>query len=246
MDGKISPHRIARIIETYHPDIVALQEIDLGRARSRGHDQARMIAEELQMQVCFCPTVTRGSELYGHALLSRHPIEVLCNGPLCGDSDSLRREPRGALLVRTGPPDGQVYVLNTHFGLARPERAAQMTDLLGKKWLGGLALDHPLMVCGDFNMLPGSVPYRALAARLQDVQRSMKNFRPRKTFSVAVPFGRIDHIFVSSHFSVTKVLVPQTRLTRVASDHLPLIADLTLKKASYSQETKLRSEAVVN
>ena len=246
MDGKISPHRIARVIALNHPDIVALQEIDLGRVRSRGHDQAKMIAEEMHMHVAFCPTVTRGNELYGHALLSRFPIEVCCAGLLCGGPAPVSCEPRGALLARTGPPEAPIYILNTHFGLGRLERASQASDLLGNKWLGAIGLDQPLIVCGDFNMLPGSLPYRTLASRLKDVQLALKNHRPQKTFSARMPFGRIDHIFVSSHFEVSKVMAPHNSLTKVASDHLPLIADLSLRTGAYPRELVSSAETAMS
>jgi endonuclease/exonuclease/phosphatase family metal-dependent hydrolase len=74
MDGRVSPRRIARVIKAQQLDVVALQELDLGRRRSRAEDQAAIIARELGMHVVFCPTVTRGEEHYGHALLSRHPL----------------------------------------------------------------------------------------------------------------------------------------------------------------------------
>jgi len=245
MDGKISPHRIARVIELFDADIVALQEIDLGRARSRWHDQAKMIAEELHMEVSFCPTVVRGSELYGHALLSRFPLEVIRTGGLAGGPKALRCEPRGALLARVDLCGSSFYALNTHFGLRRFERAAQVSDLLGAKWLGAVTLDEPLVVCGDFNTVPGSVPYRALAARLHDVQLRMKRLRPMNTFAALFPFSRIDHIFVSRHFEVEKVQVPQNNLTRVASDHLPLIADLRLRTEEARRSAAPLTETIV-
>jgi endonuclease/exonuclease/phosphatase family metal-dependent hydrolase len=83
-------------------------------------------------------------------------------------------------------------------------------------------------------MMPGSVPYRALAARLHDVQLRVHNNRPMNTFAALFPFSRIDHIFVSRHFEVEKVRVPQNSLTRVASDHLPLVADLRLRTEEHS------------
>jgi endonuclease/exonuclease/phosphatase family metal-dependent hydrolase len=61
---------------------------------------------------------------------------------------------------------------------------------------------------------------------LRDVQRGTDGAAPRNTFTSFHPFARIDHIFVSRHFVPSVVLVPRTDLTRVASDHLPLIADL--------------------
>src|SRR5689334_13841828 len=45
MDGAISHERIAEVIERYNPDVVALQELDLGRERSGRLDQTRSIAE---------------------------------------------------------------------------------------------------------------------------------------------------------------------------------------------------------
>jgi len=246
MDGKISPHRIAQVVELFDADIVALQEIDLGRARTRWHDQAKMVAEELHMAASFCPTVVRGRERYGHALLSRFPMEVMRTGLLSSGSGSARSEPRGALLARIDLNGMIFFVLNTHFGLRRLERAAQVADLMGPKWLGGIALDQPLIVCGDFNMVPGSVPYRALAARLHDVQLRVRDFQPLNTFAALLPFSRIDHIFVSRQFLVEKVQVPQNNLTRVASDHLPLIAELRLKKTEAHLASSAPKEAEVS
>jgi len=136
-----------------------------------------MIAAELHMEASFCPTVVRGSELYGHALLSRFPPGGGPHRRPPGRSQIAAFEPRGALLARVAVGATTFHVLNTHFGLRRFERAAQVSDLLGAQWLGAVALNEPLIVCGDFNMVPGSVPYRALAARLHDVQLRVSNFR---------------------------------------------------------------------
>jgi endonuclease/exonuclease/phosphatase family metal-dependent hydrolase len=38
--------------------------------------------------------------------------------------------------------------------------------------------------------------------------------------------ARIDHIFVGRRLDVIHVEVPATHLTRTASDHLPLLADI--------------------
>jgi endonuclease/exonuclease/phosphatase family metal-dependent hydrolase len=119
--------------------------------------------------------------------------------------------------------------MNTHFGLRRLERLAQAADLLDRNWIGGLHEDEPLILCGDFNMFPYSQPYRALTNRLRDVQGSLRHLPPQNTFSTLHPFARIDHIFVSRQFVPRHFLVPRNHLTRVASDHLPLIADLSFQ-----------------
>jgi len=229
MDGKISPSRIARVIEMHDPDIVALQEIDLGRVRSRGHDQARMIADELGFHFSFCPTVVRGKELYGHALLTRFPVEVVKTGLLNGGPNPRSKEPRGAIWAKVELNGIGLHIVNTHFGLGRQERVLQAADLLGDNWIGKISPDDCLILCGDFNSFPDSLPYQAISSRFRDAQMLMKNFRPQKTFAALYPFTRIDHIFVSPQFEVEKIQVPKNNLTRIASDHLPLIADLSVK-----------------
>jgi endonuclease/exonuclease/phosphatase family metal-dependent hydrolase len=226
MDGRISPRRVARVIDRYHPDLVALQEVDLGRARSHGHDQARLIADELGMHREFCPTVVENGEQYGNALLSAYPVEVMRKDILASGGQPPGIQPRGALWVRLHLGRRRLNLINTHFGLRRSERCAQATDIVGDGWLGAVGKDEPVILCGDFNMFPKSLPYRTLTARLRDVQGSIPEFTPRKTFSSIRPMVRIDHIFVSPHFLPVGVIVPRNHLTRVASDHLPLVADL--------------------
>jgi endonuclease/exonuclease/phosphatase family metal-dependent hydrolase len=229
MDGRISPQRIASVIDRYNPDLVALQELDFGRVRSQRHDQPRLIAEELGMHVSFCPTVVDQDEQYGHALLSHFPMKVIRTEILRSGAQTLHIEPRGALWVKLEVDGFQVHLMNTHFGLRRHERLAQVADLLDRNWIGAIGEEEPLIVCGDFNMFPGSEPYRALSRRLRDVQRIIEKFSPLNTFTTVQPFARIDHIFVSQHFIPTSVVVPRNHLTRVASDHLPLISDLVFR-----------------
>jgi endonuclease/exonuclease/phosphatase family metal-dependent hydrolase len=226
MDGRISPTRIARIIEQYDPDIVALQELDFGRVRSQRHDQPRLIAEALGMHVRFCPTLINHEEQYGHALLSHRPMALVRTEILGRDLPLRPAEPRGALWVRVDLDGQTLHLMNTHFGLRRRERTEQARELLGPGWIGEIAKDEPLIVCGDFNMFPGSAPHRALCRRLVDVQGEAVSGRARNTFSTLHPMVRIDHIFVSAHFVPQQVLVPRNELTRVASDHLPVIVDL--------------------
>lgn len=228
MDGRVSPRRVARVIRGERPDIVALQEVDLGRRRSRLEDQAAIIARELGLQIVFCPTVTRGEEHYGHALLSRYPIEVVKRARLPHDPAGWWREPRAAMWARVDVGGCSINVITTHLGLGPRERSLQVKALLGDEWIGAIPTDEPVLLCGDFNALPGSEPYRLAAARLRDVQFAGDGHRPLGTFSSWQPLVRLDHIFATSHFERKRVVVVRTDLTRVASDHLPLVADLRL------------------
>jgi endonuclease/exonuclease/phosphatase family metal-dependent hydrolase len=232
VDGRVSPRRVARVIAAQAPDIVALQEIDLGRRRSRAEDQAAIIAKQLGMHLVFCPTLTRGEEHYGHALLSRWPIEVVKRALLPHDPKGWWKEPRSALWARVLVGGERINLVTTHLGLGPYERWLQMQMLLSDHWLGGLADDELVLLCGDFNLTPGSRPYGLAAARLRDVQVAHPTHRPLSTFSSLRPFVRLDHIFISKRFTVERVFVPRNALTRVASDHLPLIADLVFVPAA--------------
>jgi endonuclease/exonuclease/phosphatase family metal-dependent hydrolase len=240
MDGRVSPRRVARVIAAEAPDLVALQEIDLGRRRSRAEDQAALIAHELGMHVVFCPTVTRGEEHYGHALLSRWPIEVVKRALLPHDPKSWFKEPRSALWARVMVGSTTVNVVTTHLGLGIRERQFQMRALLSPEWLGRISEGEPIILCGDFNLAPGSVPYRMAAARFRDAQAAAAGHRPLNTFSSLQPFMRLDHIFISPRLAVEHVSVPRTQLTRVASDHLPLVSDLSFVPAAVETPTHMQ------
>jgi len=238
MDGRVSPRRVARVIAAQATDLVALQELDLGRRRSRAEDQAAMIARHLGMHVVFCPTVTRGTEHYGHALLSRWPIEIVKRAMLPHDPRGWWKEPRAALWARVLVNGTAVHVVTTHLGLGRFERVLQMRMLLSDEWLGRIPETEPILLCGDFNLTPGSPPYRLAAARLRDVQAARAGHRPLSTFSSLRPFIRLDHIFLSKRFEVQHVFVPRNELTRVASDHLPLVADLAFSPAAVATPSR--------
>lgn len=227
-DGRVSPRRIARVLAGHAPDIVALQELDLGRRRSRAEDQAAMIARELGLHVVFCPTVTHGTEHYGHAMLSRWPIEVARRAFLPADRHSWWKEPRAALWARVHIGPRVVNVITTHLGLGRHERWLQMQALLGPEWIGAIPSDEPIVICGDFNLVPGSRPYGLLAQRLVDAQAARNGHRPLSTFTSVHPFTRLDHVFISPQLEAEQILVPRNHLTRFASDHLPLVVDLKL------------------
>jgi endonuclease/exonuclease/phosphatase family metal-dependent hydrolase len=113
--------------------------------------------------------------------------------------------------------------------LSSGERLLQVDELLSGEWLAHGGDDEPLLLCGDFNMLPRSAAYRRVCDRLRDAQVAADGRRPAATWSSAYPLGRVDHVFISSHFDVVTVEVRRTQLARVASDHLPLLVELRLQ-----------------
>ena len=151
MDGRQSPHRVAEVIASSKPDIVALQELDVGRPRSRWVDQPRLIGRILEMQFHFFSTVRIAPGDYGTAILSRWPMRPKRTALLPVLSDR-RVENRGALWVVIDADGRDLHVVNTHLGLTRGERRLQAEALLGPEWLSHPDCREPRILCGDFNM----------------------------------------------------------------------------------------------
>jgi endonuclease/exonuclease/phosphatase family metal-dependent hydrolase len=228
LDRRLSPERIARVIARHAPDIVALQEIDVGRSRTGHLDQARAIADALEMTLEFHPTVSVADEQFGDAVLSPHPLRRVHAGPLPG----IGLEPRGAIWVEVDvPDDGEgatraVQLINTHLSLHPRERAMATSALLGPDWLGHPLAQHDIVLCGDFNALSWFPSLRRLGRRLTDAQTGLDGHRPRRTWFGRFPIGRIDHVLIDPDWTVTHVEVPNDTRARIASDHRPVVVDI--------------------
>jgi endonuclease/exonuclease/phosphatase family metal-dependent hydrolase len=225
--GRICHEETAVAIGSLKPDLVALQEVDNGVPRTGQTDQARFLAKQTGMIPAFCPTVTHPRGHYGIAVLSRYSPAP----PRCGRLPVMAPfnfQQRGIVHLTVRVADRKLHLFNTHLSLFGLERRRQIAALLGKHWIGSVPAEEPVIVCGDLNTGPRSPVYRRLARILQDVQTSLRPSRTWPTFSSRRPLFRLDHIFVSPHFSVRAVNVPRHEPFPTVSDHLPLVAELTL------------------
>ena len=220
LDFQRSEKRIADVIRSFDPDIVALQELDLGRRRSGSVDQAKIIAEELGFDRFFFPVMRRAEEHYGDAILSRWPMQRKITMELPSEKAFLFRENRGAQRAEIATPSGRLNVVNTHFGLGAAERLEQAGALI--KWIGEIPEKEPTILLGDFNSFPSSPAYRVLAGAMRDASRAhgQKN---RPTFPTFLPMFALDYIFVNLACEVLGVSVGASAAARLASDHFPLL-----------------------
>lgn len=229
VDGRLDVGRIAAVIAQARPDVVALQELDVGRARTGGVDQAHAIAHKLGMSFHFHAALQVEEERYGDAILTAEPLTVVKAGPLPGSTTIRGLEPRGALWVKLTLDGRTVQIVNTHFGLVPHEQRAQAVALAGPEWLSRSDCADPVILVGDFNATTRYAAYRTLAGKLADARASLGPGRATPTFPSRFPVLAIDHIFVSPSVEVVKVQTPNGPLTRLASDHLPLVADFRLR-----------------
>ena len=229
VDKRLDVERIAGVIAELEPDIVCLQELDVGRARTGGVDQAQAIADRLSMAVRFHAAMTVEAEEYGDAILTRHPERLVRAGALPTIRGVPGLEPRGALWVRVTIEGVDINVLTTHLGLVPHEQRLQAAALVGKDWLGHPDCKGPTILAGDFNATSITRPYQTLARNHADCQRQLGLKPTLKTFPSGFPAIRIDHVFVSPEIRVTGVRAPFSPLSRMASDHLPLVVDFEIQ-----------------
>jgi endonuclease/exonuclease/phosphatase family metal-dependent hydrolase len=228
VDGRLDVGRVAAVIAAEAPDIVALQEVDVGRARTGKVDQAHEIARRLNMTPRFHAALRVEEELYGDAVLTALPHTLVKAGPLPGYPPAPMLEPRGALWVNIElGQGGSLQVVNTHLGLVPREQQLQAAALIGEEWIGGALRRDPIILTGDFNAGPRSRVHAQFARELRNAHDFAKH-GPRwiATFPSSAPILRIDHVFVSPGVRILGLRVGMTALARTASDHLPLVADI--------------------
>jgi len=205
-----------------------LQELDVGRARTGGVDQAHELAQRLGMAFHFNAALKVEEERYGDAILTALPERLVKAGPIPGYPRLPRLEPRGAVWVAIEVGKRSLQVINTHLGLVPREQQIQARALAGPDWLGQAPKDAPLILLGDFNAAPRTVVYRTLSADLADARRALRRPERAPTFPARMPMIAIDHAFVSADVTVARVWTPSDPLSRIASDHLPLVVDFSL------------------
>ena len=230
-DRRLDVGRVADVLANLEPDIVALQELDVGRARTGHVDQAHEIALRLDMACHFHAALKVEEEQYGDAILTCFPERLVQVGPLPGYAPIPRLEPRGALWVEVEIEGRAVHLINTHLGLVPREQQRQAAFLAGPVWLRSPQCHGPKILLGDFNATPTSVVYRTFLGQLSAARVLAPTRTPTATFPAQLPVLRIDHLFVSPEIRVTDLFAPFAPLTRAASDHLPLVMDFELSSA---------------
>ena len=221
LDRRTRPERIARVLDAIAPDIVALQEV-VGPGL-QGEGQAAEIGAALGMGAVMSPTREVRRHAFGNAVLSRFPVREHTQLDLSWKTC----EPRNAQRVDLDLGGGRLmHIFNAHLGTALLERRHQAPKLAS--WVHDRRIPGPKLVVGDFNEWGRGLVADVLASRLQSVDL-FKFLKRRRTYPGFFPFLHLDHIYFVGDIEVRRVALPRTRLSLVASDHLPLVADIRVK-----------------
>ncbi|NDV00212.1 endonuclease/exonuclease/phosphatase family protein [Pseudoroseicyclus tamaricis] len=216
-DRRRDPGRVLRVIDALKAEVVALQEADL-RLPPRRPALDRM--EILQRTGLRPVEFSHGRESlgwHGNALLVSPEIEVEERG----HHDLRSLEPRGLVEAVLSKEGRRFRVFAIHLALARVVRRAQLSHL--GDILAASAEELPTLVMGDFNERSTSVGLGRLAKRFTILAEAPTYHSRRPMFS-------LDRIAHTGQFRTREVKAVATPESRLASDHLPLTAELSLAR----------------
>jgi endonuclease/exonuclease/phosphatase family metal-dependent hydrolase len=121
-------------------------------------------------------------------------------------------ERRGVVIARIEIGEVEIAFATTHLSLGHATRTKQIARLAEV-----LPTDVPLVLTGDFNAGVEELdPLREVLTLVDTPPLTYSSLRPRRTF---------DHIAWSRHWELDEVAT----VASMASDHLPLFADLHLR-----------------
>jgi endonuclease/exonuclease/phosphatase family metal-dependent hydrolase len=233
IDRRFRPERVVGILEAHAPDVVLLQEVDDGVPRSRGLDLARELAARSgypHMAIGHNVTLRKGR--YGNATLSRHPILLERNIDLTIGTLK-RRGCQHTTLVLEGPAGRTrlLEVFNLHLGLSARQRAQQVALLARSRELAALAPDAACLVGGDFNDWRSQLyPFFTGALRFRSATESTRRGdRALLTYPSFFPRSPLDRIYYRGPLELLAAKRCRLRVSRIASDHLPIVADFEIR-----------------
>jgi endonuclease/exonuclease/phosphatase family metal-dependent hydrolase len=220
MDGRTSAERVAGVIKSIDADIVALQEVIGAGPTSGGH--AEEIGAMLGMGWVMASVRHLRGALFGNVVLSRLPIRDHSQYDLSWKTC----EPRCCQRVDIAMDNDTLHLYNVHLGTAFLERRYQAGRLSG--FVHDKRIGTPKIVLGDFNEWMRGLATTMLSERLQSIDLR-SHLRRRRTYPGVFPVLHLDHIYYEGTVEVVKLELPRTRLSLMASDHLPLVAELKVK-----------------
>ncbi len=214
LDQKRRPQRTLEVINALEADIVVVQEADRRLGPRHPALPRAMIQAETDFELVEVCSNGISIGWHGNAVLVRKGMAVR-------DISRLELpgfEPRGAVCLSLDIGAG-VTVVATHLGLMRLNRRAQL-GILEQATAG----EANVVMAGDFNEWSSHKGFEPLADRFEV-------HSPGRSFHASRPIAGLDRFALSRGIEMRDAGVEQGALARVASDHLPIWADIALPEA---------------
>jgi endonuclease/exonuclease/phosphatase family metal-dependent hydrolase len=195
-------------------DVIALQEVGYGAgARPQELEQ---FADTMHWRLIKGVTLEDEAGHYGNALLTRLPVSSVCRHDLSVPG----REPRGAIDVQLDCQGLAVQVIATHLGLRPAERRSQVQALLSLVDTHGAQVT---ILLGDLN------EWFLFGRPLRRLHKAFGSSPGPATFPAWRPMFALDRLWIRPRSALCTLRAHRSALSRQASDHLPLVAELDLE-----------------
>ena len=211
-DRRCEPQRILEVLREIDADLFALQEVE---AHDDGGDMLAWLAEQTGYHAIAGTTLKRHDGHFGNGMLTRCPVQQQA---IC-DLSWRRREPRGAIAADVNCEGHVVRVVATHLGLRPAERREQVERLLRLfSWKEG---DRAVLM-GDLN------EWFLWGRPLRHLHRYFAATEAVPTFPSRFPLLALDRLWTHPGSILKSLAAHKSERSRMASDHLPLVATLEL------------------
>ena len=214
MDRRRDPERILAVLRETKADVIALQEADR-RMGAREAVLPRRLLDDSPWRVVPLAKRARSMGWHGNAILVRRDLAI----EECHALDLPTLEPRGAACAVIGSDKGKFRVIGTHLDLSGLKRRDQVRAMLR------FAADHgdmPTVILGDFNQWGHGT------GAMREFADGWQLLTPGPSYPSRAPLARLDRVVHCGGWHCHNAAVHHTALAAVASDHLPILADLSL------------------
>jgi endonuclease/exonuclease/phosphatase family metal-dependent hydrolase len=219
-DGRQDPERIATVLHELDADIVALQEV--GYESHTPGNVLQYLGEAMQARVIEGVTLLDERGSYGNAILTRLPVSSY----YLHDISVAGREPRGAIELILHVNGELLQIIATHLGLRPGERRYQVERLIP---LLNASTANIKVLLGDLN------EWFLWGRPLRRLYRIFGRTAAPATFPVRWPWLALDRVWIQPLSVLANLQVHQSELAKQASDHLPLVAQLSSRNLTDSQ-----------
>ncbi|KZM48308.1 endonuclease/exonuclease/phosphatase family protein [Labrenzia sp. OB1] len=221
VDARRRPERTLSVIRELDCDILALQEADKRFGPRESTLDRDSILEETDYRPVPFATGDMSLGWHGNALLIRNKIGILDYRRI----ELPTLEPRGAVAADLLVGGEKLRVAAMHLSLVGHFRKKQVASLMHQLHEH---LDYlPTVLIGDLN------EWRDTSGSMKLFEERYEVTTPGRSFPSPMPVGSLDRIITSPEFTVREAGVHKSKTARIASDHLPVWAHLTLEPAGH-------------
>ena len=218
LDRRRDPERIVAVLREIDADVIALQEAD-----RRFGDRASVLPRALLDDHSPWAPIHLGERphslgWHGNALLVRRGIEVAEASVVPLPT----LEPRGAVRADLLIGGRHLRVVGMHLDLSGLRRRHQVRAVMAH--LVDCNGHCPTVMMGDFN------EWSHRGGALREFHAPWHVLAPGRSFHSRRPVAQLDRIVVSPEWQIDHCAVHHSPLAARGSDHLPVLAQLTLPK----------------